>query len=101
MENENWGSQYDPETVHAMDISRLTPRKKKCCQTVNRQFYLQVLKSVKERVCSARSEVFQAKWMQYHDNATRHTATSVEEFLERKPGHGSKLSSLFFRSCSV
>ena len=52
-------------------------------QTVNKQYYREVLERLKKRVHRVRPE-FADTWMLHHDNAPCHTAISVNEFLAKK-----------------
>ena len=51
-------------------------------QTVNQQFYLQVLKCLRLAVSHKRPQEWQAgAWALHHDNAPAHTAHSIQVFL--------------------
>jgi len=53
-------------------------------QTVNRQFYLQVLKRLHDSVRKKRPEMWSSgNWFLHHDNAPAHTALSVQQFLAK------------------
>jgi hypothetical protein len=55
-----------------------------CGQTVNRQFYLEVLKCLREAEWGKRPEWWRNKtWMLYHDNAPAHTSLLICEFLAK------------------
>ncbi len=49
-------------------------------QTVNKQFYLSVLKQLRKRICRVRPELVDI-WILHHDNAPLHTAFIIQEFL--------------------
>jgi len=51
-------------------------------QTVNKQYYCEVLERLRKRVC-VRPEI-EDTWMLHHDNAPCHTAISLNEFLAKK-----------------
>ena len=54
-------------------------------ETVNRVYYLGVLKRLCEKVRRKRPELFaNNSWILHHDNAPAHTALSVREFLATK-----------------
>jgi len=54
-------------------------------QTVNQICYLEVLKSLREKVRRKRPEIFaNNSWILHHDNAPAHTELSVREFLATK-----------------
>ena len=54
-------------------------------QTVNKVYYLEVLKRLREKVRRKRPELFaNNSWILHHDNAPAHTALSVREFLATK-----------------
>jgi len=53
-------------------------------QTVNRQFYLEVLKRLRDAVRRKRPELWwSGEWLLHHDNAPAHTALSVRQFLTK------------------
>jgi hypothetical protein len=53
-------------------------------QTVNQNFYLNVLKRLCENLRRNRPEKWQSgDWFFHHDNAPTHTALSVEQFLAK------------------
>jgi len=52
-------------------------------QTVNKQYYREVLERLRKRVHRVRPEIADI-WMLHHDNAPCHTAISVNEFLTKK-----------------
>ena len=50
-------------------------------QTVNQQFYLKVLKRLRDNVRKKRPEVWSScDWFLHHDNAPGHTALNVQQF---------------------
>jgi len=53
-------------------------------QTVNQQFYLEVLKRLHDAVHRKRPELWQSgEWLLHHDNASAHTAFSMWQFLTK------------------
>jgi len=53
-------------------------------QTVNQQFYHEVLKRLRDAVRRKRPELWRSgEWLLYHDNAPAHTALSVRQFLTK------------------
>src|SRR5215469_14721696 len=53
-------------------------------QTVNQQFYLEVLKQLHDAVRRKRPELWRSgEWLLHHDNAPVHTALSVRQFLTK------------------
>jgi hypothetical protein len=51
-------------------------------QTVNQQFYLNVLKQMYDSLRQKRPEKWQSgDWLLHHDNAHAHTAFSIQQFL--------------------
>ena len=53
-------------------------------QTINREVYLDVLRSLREAVRKKRPEKWRSiDWMLHHDNARPHTARSVLQFLAK------------------
>jgi len=51
-------------------------------QTVNQEFYLEVLKRMKENVQRKCPELWRSgEWFLHHDNAPAHTALSVTQYL--------------------
>lgn len=111
--DETWVFEYDPETKRqsAEWLPKNSPRPKKArmskskiksmlitffdCQgiihkefvppgqTVNGQFYCQVLERLRKRVNRVRPEISQS-WMLHHDNAPSHKAACVTDFLAKK-----------------
>ena len=53
-------------------------------QTVNRLFYLEVLKRLRDAVRRKRPEMWRSgEWLLHQDNAPAHTALSVRQFLTK------------------
>jgi len=53
-------------------------------QTVNQQFYLKVLKRLRDTVWKKRPEMWNnGDWFLHHENAPAHTAFSVQQFLAK------------------
>jgi len=52
-------------------------------QTVNKQYYREVLERLRKRVHRVRPEIANT-WMLHHDNALCHCAVSMDEFLTKK-----------------
>jgi len=52
-------------------------------QTVNQQYYLEVLISLRESVWRKRPGIWPDKWILHHDNAPAHDALRVREFLDK------------------
>jgi hypothetical protein len=51
-------------------------------QTVNQQFYLKVVKRLCDSIRKKRPEMWSSgDWFLHHDNATAHTALSVQQFF--------------------
>jgi len=51
---------------------------------LNQQFYLEVLKQLRDAVWRKRPELWRSgEWLLHHDNATAHTALSVRYFLTK------------------
>jgi len=56
-------------------------------QTINQQFYLNVVKRLHESLRRKRPEKWQSgDWFLFHDNALAHTALSVQQFLAKTKG---------------
>jgi len=54
-------------------------------QTVIQQFYLEVLKRLRDAVLRKCPELWRSgEWLLHHDNAPTHTALSVRQFLTKK-----------------
>ena len=54
-------------------------------QTVKQQFYLKVLKRLRDSVWEKRPEMWSSgNWFLHHDNVPAHTALSVQQFLGEK-----------------
>jgi hypothetical protein len=53
-------------------------------ETVNQQWYLEVLTRLRESVRRKRPELWPDKWILRHDNAPAHDALRVREFLAKK-----------------
>lgn len=52
--------------------------------TVNQHYYIQVLKTLRERVRRKRPQLYQDGWLLHQDNAPCHTAINVKRFLAEK-----------------
>ena len=108
--DESWIMEYDPKTKHQSREwhTANSPRPKKArmskskiksmliCffdsqgfvhkefvppgQSVNQNFYREVLERLRKRVAFVRSGIART-WMLHHDNASCHTAVSINEFL--------------------
>jgi len=53
-------------------------------QTVNQQFYLELLKRFRDVARRNRPELWRSgEWLLHHDNAPAHTALSVRQFLTK------------------
>ena len=52
-------------------------------QTVNQQYYREVLERLRKRVHCVRPEIADT-WILHHDNSPCHTVISVNEFLTKK-----------------
>ena len=63
-------------------------------QTVNQTFYQEVLERLRKRVARVRPGIART-WMMHHDNASCHTAVSINEFLAEKK-HSCGSSALLF-----
>jgi len=111
--DESWILEYDPETTRQSREwhTANSPRPKKArmskskiksmlicffdCQgiihkefvppgqTVNQNFYREVLERLRKRVAHVRPGIART-WMLHHDNAPCHTAVSINEFLAEK-----------------
>jgi hypothetical protein len=53
-------------------------------QTVDEQCYLEVLTRLRESVRGKRPELWPDKWILHYDNAPKHDALRVREFLAKK-----------------
>jgi len=53
-------------------------------QTVNQQYYIEVLRKLRERVRMKRPEFWSYGWILHQDNASAHNALSVKQFLANK-----------------
>jgi len=53
-------------------------------QTVNQQYYIEVLTKLRERVTRKRPELWRNVWILHQDNAPAHNALSVKQFLATK-----------------
>jgi len=53
-------------------------------QTVNQQYYVEVLTKLRERVRKKRPELWRKGWILQQDNAPAHKALSVKQFLANK-----------------
>jgi len=52
-------------------------------QTVNQQYYIEVLTKLRECVRRKRPELWRNGWILQQDNAAAHNALSVKQFLAR------------------
>jgi len=53
-------------------------------QTVNQQYYIEVLTKFRERVRRKRPELWRNRWILYQENAPAHNALSVVQYLANK-----------------
>jgi len=53
-------------------------------QTVNQQYYIEVLTKLRERVRRKRPELWRNGWILCQDNVPAHNALSVKQFLTNK-----------------
>ena len=53
-------------------------------QTVNQQYYIEVLTKLHKRVRRKRPELWRNGWILHQDNVTAHNAFSVKKFLATK-----------------
>lgn len=53
-------------------------------QTVNQNYYAEVLANLRERIRRRRPSLWQNGWILHQDNAPAHNALSVEQFLANK-----------------
>jgi hypothetical protein len=53
-------------------------------QTVNQEFYLEVLTRLRETVQKKIHELWPDKWILHHGNATAHEAIRIRDFLAKK-----------------
>ena len=57
-------------------------------QTVNQQFYKEVLTRLVNKICQKQRSPWAGKiWILHHDNAPAHTALSMKQFLSQKNCH--------------
>jgi transposase len=114
MGDETWAYGYDVETKSQSSqwVSKSSPRRKKArhvrsnvkvtlidffdCEgvvyhtfvprglAVNKEYYLEVVKSLREAVRKKRSDSWWGKkWMLHHDNAPAHASSLIREFLAK------------------
>jgi hypothetical protein len=55
-----------------------------CIKTVDRAYYVEMLKQLRECVRGKRPEISPNDWVLHHDNATAHKALSFKQFLAQK-----------------
>jgi hypothetical protein len=53
-------------------------------QTVNKAYYVEILKQLSEAVFRKRLELWPNDWIFHHDNASAHKVLSVKQFLAQK-----------------
>jgi hypothetical protein len=53
-------------------------------QTVNKVYYVEILKRLREAVSRKSPEVWPYDWILHHDNPPAHKALSVKQFLAQK-----------------
>ena len=112
--DETWVYSYDVETTvqSSQWVGKSSPRPKKACQSrsnvkamltvfltgrvlfimslfhvvrVNKEFYLKVMKRLREAVRRKRPEAWTNKtWMLHHDNAPAHASLLIREFLVKQ-----------------
>ncbi|GFY15878.1 histone-lysine N-methyltransferase SETMAR [Trichonephila clavipes] len=86
--DESWAYGYDPETKQQSSQWKTpgSPRPKKARQskTVNKEFYLDVMRRLREAVRRKRPVLWaSSRWMLHHDGAPAHTANLVQQFLTK------------------
>jgi len=130
--DDTWCCGYDPETKQASSQWKtpISPKAKKArqvpsnvkimlisffdakgiihkefvppVQTVNQQFYLQLLKRLRDSVRMKRPEMWSScYWFLHHDNDPTHTALNGQQFLAKKQHDAYPSSSLFTRPCAM
>ncbi|UYV67063.1 GART, partial [Cordylochernes scorpioides] len=53
-------------------------------RTVNKEYYLQVMRNLREAICQKRPDLWKNKnWLLHHDNAPAHTSLLVRDFLAK------------------
>ncbi|UYV79066.1 hypothetical protein LAZ67_17000982 [Cordylochernes scorpioides] len=53
-------------------------------RTVNKEYYLQVMRNLREAICQKRRDLWKNKnWLLHHDNASAHTSLLVRDFLAK------------------
>ncbi|UYV70165.1 hypothetical protein LAZ67_7002045 [Cordylochernes scorpioides] len=85
---EAWVYGYDVETKAQSSQWKLPhePRPKKARQgrTVNKEYYLQVMRNLREAIRQKRPDLWKNKnWLLHHDNAPAHTSLLVRDFLAK------------------
>ncbi|UYV77797.1 hypothetical protein LAZ67_15002329 [Cordylochernes scorpioides] len=96
--DEAWVYGYDVETKAQSSQWKLPhePRPKKSAKgvvhheflpqgrTVNKEYYLQVMRNLREAICQKRPDLWKNKnWLLHHDNAPAHTSLLVRDFLAK------------------
>ncbi|UYV82243.1 PlexA [Cordylochernes scorpioides] len=77
-------------------------------RTVNKEYYLQVMRNLREVICQKRPDLWKNKnWLLHHDNAPAHTSLLVHDFLAKnntlmmpQPPYSPDLAPVTF-SCSL
>ncbi|UYV77488.1 hypothetical protein LAZ67_15001241 [Cordylochernes scorpioides] len=87
--DEAWVYGYDVETKAQSSQWKLPhePRPKKAPspgRTVNKEYYLQVMRNLREEIRQKRPDLWKNKnWLLHHDNAPAHTSLLVRDFLAK------------------
>ncbi|UYV83264.1 hypothetical protein LAZ67_23000327 [Cordylochernes scorpioides] len=54
------------------------------CRTVNKEYYLQVMRNLREAIRQKRPDLWKNKnWLLHHNNAPAHTSLLVRDFLAK------------------
>ncbi|UYV78760.1 hypothetical protein LAZ67_16002673 [Cordylochernes scorpioides] len=66
-------------------------------RTVNKEYYLQVMRNLREAIRQKRPDLWKNKnWLLHHDNAPAHTSLLVRDFLAKKKTHTNDAAATVF-----
>ncbi|GFU24523.1 transposable element Tcb2 transposase [Trichonephila clavipes] len=78
--DESWAYGCNPGCTHGIVHQEFAPQ----CQTVNKEFYLDVTRRLREAVRRKRPVLWaSSRWMLHHDGAPMHAANLVQQFLTK------------------
>ncbi|GFX97186.1 histone-lysine N-methyltransferase SETMAR [Trichonephila clavipes] len=86
--DETWVYGYDPETKQQSSQwkfpSEPWPKNARQSQTINKEYYVEVLKRLRNAIRRKRPQLWESgDWLLHHDNAPAHTSNLVQQYLSK------------------